>query len=180
MLAPEFKASLARAQTFLLAVWGVLVAASIAAAVLPVALFRHLPIAENHPYLQALNEIVWALAILTAVLLVWTRPRFYGVKAIFDASKRPLLVDVDGDMPEEKGASRLVYFYRVKMLYALGLSGSLTVYGVFLALIDPDDFEWRIFCATAVALLVLFYPSRSFFDELMKEYDRRETLREWR
>jgi hypothetical protein len=35
-----------------------------------------------------------------------------------------------------------------------------------------------LFCATA--LLVLFYPSRTFLDALIKEYERRETMREWR
>src|ERR1051325_3833895 len=108
MLAPEFKARLANSQLFLLVVSGVLIAASVAAAVVPAGLLRHLPIAENHPYLEALDEIVWALAIVTALLLVWTRSRFYGVEAIFEAAKRPLLVDVEGDMPEEKGAWRLV------------------------------------------------------------------------
>jgi len=179
MLSPDFKSKLAHAQLFLLVVWGVLVTASVVAALLPAKILRHLPMAEN-PYLDALDEIVWVLAIATALLLVWTRSRFYGVEQVFQASLRPREVPVIGESAAEMAASRLVYFYRVKMLYALGLSGSLTVYGLFLALIDPDDFEWRIFCATAVALLVLFYPSRTFFDELIKEYERRETMREWR
>lgn len=180
MLAPEFKARLGKAQLFLLVVWAVLLAASVIAALLPAELLRHLPIGENNPYLDALDEIVWGLAIVTALLLVWTRSRFYSVEQVFQASLRPREVPVIGESAAEMAASRLVYFYRVKMLYALGLGGSLTMYGLFLALIDPNDFQWRIFCVTAVALLVLFYPSRSFFDDLMKEYERRETMREWR
>ena len=66
------------------------------------------------------------------------------------------------------------------MLRALVLAESVALYGLFLAVIEPDDYEWRLFCVTAAALLVLFYPSRTFFDELMKEYERRETMREWR
>src|ERR1043166_7590277 len=170
MLAPEFKARLARAQLFLVAFWGVLLAASIVAALLPSGIFRNIPIPPDHPYLDALDEIVWALAIATALLLVWTRSRFYGIEQVFDASRRPREVSVIGESPTEMAASRLVYFYRVKMLYALALGASLTFYGLFLGLIDPDDFQWRIFCATAAALLMLFYPSRTFFDELIKEY----------
>lgn len=179
MLEPEFKARLANAQLFLLLLWGILLAASVVAALLPAALFQHLPMADN-PYLDAFDEIVWGLAIATALLLVWTRSRFYSVEHVFQASRRPREVPVIGESASEMAASRLVYFYRVKMLYALALGASLTMYGLFLALIDPDDFEWRLFCATAVALLVLFYPSRSFFDDLIREYERREALREWR
>jgi hypothetical protein len=180
MLPPHFKARLGRAQRFLVVLWGILLAASVVAALLPTAVFGHIPIPPDHPYLDALDEIVWALSIATALLLVWTRSRFYGVEQIFDASRRPREVPVIGESPAEMAASRLVHFYRMKMLYALALGASLTFYGLFLGLTDPDDFQWRIFCATAAALLVLFYPSRTFFDALIKEYERRETMREWR
>lgn len=180
MLEPDFKARLARAQLFLLVLWGILLAAAIVAALLPTGIFRHIPIPPDHPYLDALDEIVWGLAIATALLLVWTRSRFYSVEHVFKASRRPQEVPVIGESAAEMAASRLVYFYRSRMINALALGTSLTFYGLFLALIDPSDYQWRFFCATAAALLVLFYPSRAFFDELIKEYERRETLREWR
>jgi hypothetical protein len=180
MLEPDFKARLAHAQLFLLVLWGILLAAAIVAALLPMGIFRHIPIPPDHPYLDALDEIVWGLAIATALLLVWTRSRFYSVEHVFQASRRTREVPVIGKSAAEMAASRLVYFYRSRMINALALGTSLTFYGLFLALIDPSDYQWRFFCATAAALLVLFYPSRTFFDELIKEYERRETMREWR
>ena len=180
MLTPEFKKRLARSHTFVAGVWVVLIASCAAVALLPSELFAHIPARENYPYLLALEDLIWGLAIVTALLLLWSRPRFYSVEAVFEASERPVLVDGIGESPEEKVASRLVYFYRSKMLRALVLAESVALYGLFLAVIEPDDYEWRLFCVTAAALLVLFYPSRTFFDELMKEYERRETMREWK
>ena len=181
MLPPEFKDSLARTQLFLLGVWAVLLASCVIAALLPDKLFSHAPpVGDDYPYLEWLDEFLWALAIGTALLLVWIRQRFYSVEAIFEASGRPREVPVFGESASEQSASRVVYFYRSKMLYALALAGSVAVYGLFLALIEPGEYQWHLFCATAAALLVLFYPSRTFFEELIKEYERRETMREWR
>ncbi|HTM07697.1 MAG TPA: hypothetical protein VL754_04850 [Verrucomicrobiae bacterium] len=180
MLTPEFKKRLGRSHTFVAAVWAALFASCAVAALVPSDFFEHIPVRDNYPYLLGLENLIWGLAIVTAVLLLWSRPRFYSVAAVFEATERPLVVDGIGESPEEKVASRLVYFYRSKMLRALALAESVAFYGLFLAVIEPDDYEWRLFCATAAALLVLFYPSRTFFDELMKEYERRETMREWR
>jgi hypothetical protein len=180
MLTPEFKKRLERTHTFLAALWIILLAAALISALLPAGLFHPLPIEEDYPYLQGLDELIWALAIGTALLLVWSRSRFYNVAAIFEASRRPSMIPVLGDSPAEMGASRVVYFYRSKMLSGLAMAGSIAFYGLCLAVIDPADYQWRLFGLTAAALLVLFYPSKTFFAELIKEYERRETMREWR
>ncbi len=181
MLSPEFKERLARSQLFLLALWGALIALCAAAAMLPASFFEHLPpLSENYPYLDGLDELIWALGIGTAALLLWARARFYSVEQVFQASRRPREVPVIGDSAAEMTASRLVHFYRSRMVNAFALAASLALYGLLLAVIDPDDNQWRLFCVTAVAMLVLFYPSRTFFEALMKEYERRETMREWR
>ena len=180
MLTPEFKKRLERTRTFVAALWIILLAAAVISSLLPAGLFGSLPLEDDSPYLQHLDELIWALAIGTALLLVWSRSRFYSVAAIFEASKRPRMIPVLGDSPAEMGASRVVYFYRSKMLAGLGMAASVAFYGLCLAAIDPADYEWRLFGLTAAALLLLFYPSKSFFDELIKEYERRETMRDWR
>ena len=180
MLSPEFKDRLAHSHVFLLALWGVLLALCAVAAMLPARLFEHAPFAESYPYLDDLDEIIWGIGIGTAALLLWSRSRFYSVEQVFDASLRPREIPVIGESPAEMAASRLVHFYRSRMINAFALAASLGLYGVLLAVVEADDYQWRLFCITAVAMLVLFYPSRVFFDALLKEYERRETLREWR
>lgn len=180
MLSPEFKDRLAHSHVFLLALWGVLLALCAVAAMLPARLFEHAPFTESYPYLDDLDEIIWGIGIGTAALLLWSRSRFYSVEQVFDASLRPREIPVIGESPAEMAASRLVHFYRSRMINAFALAASLALYGVLLAVVEADDYQWRLFCITAVAMLVLFYPSRVFFDALLKEYERRETLREWR
>ncbi|HEY1372530.1 MAG TPA: hypothetical protein VGH50_08670 [Candidatus Binatia bacterium] len=181
MLSPEFKERLARSHAFLLALWGVLLALCAVAGMLPARVFQHLPpLADSSPYLDSLDELIWAIAIGTAALLLWSRSRFYSVEQVFNASRRPREVPVIGESPTEMAASRLVHFYRSRMINAFALAASLALYGVLLAVVEADDYQWRLFCVTAVAMLVLFYPSRVFFDALLKEYERRETMREWR
>ena len=181
MLSPEFKDRLARSQLFLLALWGALLAVCAVAAMLPAGVFEHLPpLAESYPYLDDLDEIIWGVGIGTAALLLWSRSRFYSVEQVFDASRRPREVPVIGESAAEMAASRLVHFYRSRMINAFALAGSLALYGLLLAVIETTDYQWRLFCVTAVAMFVLFYPSRTFFETLLKEYERRETMREWR
>ena len=181
MLSSDFKNRLGRSHLFLLALWGALLALCAAAALLPASAFEHLPpLAESYRYLDGLDELIWAVGIGTAALLVWSRSRFYSVDQVFDASRRPREVPVIGDSAAEMAASRLVHFYRSRMINAFALAASLALYGLLLAVIEAEDYQWRLFCVTAVAMLVLFYPSRIFFDALIKEYERRETMREWR
>jgi len=181
VLSSEFKNRLARSQLFLLALWGALLALCAVAAMLPARVFEHLPpLAESYPYLDDLDEIIWGIGIGTAALLLWSRSRFYSVEQVFQASRRPREVPVIGESAAEMTASRLVHFYRSRMVNAFALAASLALYGLLLAVVEATDYQWRLFCVTAVAMLVLFYPSRTFFEALLKEYERRETMREWR
>lgn len=181
MLSPDFKDRLARSHVFLLSLWGVLLALCAVAAMLPASVFEHLPpLAESYPYLDDLDEIIWGVGIATAALLLWSRSRFYSVDQVFDASRRPREVPVIGESASEMAASRLVHFYRSRMINAFALGASLALYGLLLAVVETDEYQWRLFCVTAVAMLVLFYPSRTFFEALIKEYERRETMREWK
>jgi hypothetical protein len=181
VLSPEFKDRLGRSHVFLLALWVTLLALCAAAAMLPARVFEHLPpLAESYPYLEDLDELIWGVGIGTAALLLWSRSRFYSVEQVFSASRRPREVPVIGDSAAEMAASRLVHFYRSRMVNAFALAASLALYGLLLAVVEATDYQWRLFCVTAVAMLVLFYPSRVFFDTLIKEYERRETMRDWR
>ncbi|HEY2989812.1 MAG TPA: hypothetical protein VGL11_18975 [Candidatus Binatia bacterium] len=178
-LAPEFKKILDRARVLMLVLWVGFFASIVFLLFLPESFFRGHPVSKAYPYLTELENITWLLALAFALLLLWAKQRFYTVDAIFRAATRSwLLTDLGGETPTEKGAARLIYFYRFRMTRALVLSALIGVCGLLLSAMNPPGWEGRLFYLTSGALLVFFYPSKAFFDSLIKEYEHREVMYE--
>jgi hypothetical protein len=182
ILGLEFKKTLSRVRIWMVLLWASCLASTVSLFFIPESTLKKLPVSEYYPYLTQLENVLWVIALACALLVLWAKQRFYNIEAIFQASKRPLLVrpllasNLKGETPTEKGASRLVYFYRYRIVRALTLSESVAICGLLLALTGSYGLEGRLFYLMSVALLMLFYPSRAFFDSLIEEYEHREIM----
>jgi hypothetical protein len=175
----EFKKTLSRVRLLMLLLWAGFLTAIVFLLFIPESFFRDFPVSAAYPYLAELENITWLVALAFALFLVWAKRRLYTVDAIFRVAERPLLLtDLRGETPTEKGAARLIYFYRFRMTRALALSASIGVCGLLLTAMDPSGWEGRLFYLTSAALLMLFYPSKTFFDSLIEEYEHREIMYE--
>ena len=85
--------------------------------------------------------------------------------------------DLKGDTPMEKNAARLVSYYRSRMILAFSLSEMIAFFGLVLALMGDYASDQQVLSLVSACLLVYFYPSRAFFDDLINEYERREARR---
>jgi len=63
------------------------------------------------------------------------------------------------------------------MIIAFSLSEMIAIFGLVLALIGNYRSDQQVFSLISACLLVYFYPSRTFFDELIAECERREMTR---
>ncbi len=79
-----------------------------------------------------------------------------------------------GESPLEKGAARVVAYYRARMTAAYILADSIGIYGLLLALVRNYFWDQRLLSALSAILLILFYPSRDFFEQLIKKCEMRE------
>ena len=77
----------------------------------------------------------------------------------------------------EKNATRLVSFYRTRMIFAFALSEVIAIFGLVLGLIGGHRSDQQGLSLLSACLLVYLFPSRSFFDDLIAEYERREAQR---
>ena len=176
MLAPEFRRVLFNQRRSLVILWVLFFALLAVFISFRASLLQHLPPArQNYPYAGLIRILIWAVACLTAAFLLWSKQRFYGVEAIFQGSKVPgrpkaLL----GESPLEKGAARVVAYYRARMMAAYLLADSIGIYGLLLALVRNYFWDQRLLSALSAILLILFYPSRDFFEELIKKCEMRE------
>jgi hypothetical protein len=178
-LTPEFKKSLTRVHILVVLLWAGFLISTIILFFIPENLVSNFPLNEYYPNLTILKIAIWVISLVLACLLLWAKPRFYNIDSIFQASKKPLLVlNLKGETPTEKGAARLIYFYRSRMVLALTLSESVAICGLLLGTISSYGQERRLFSLISVVLLVIFYPSRAFFDGLIKEYEHREIMYE--
>ena len=139
-------------------------------------LLQHLPPQrENYPYTGLIRICVWVITCITAAFLLWSKNSFYSVEALFRGSSVPALPKtVRGETPAEKGAARVVSYYRSRMVAAVALAETIAIFGLLLGLIGDYLWEQRALSLMSGALLILFYPSRAFFEELIQEYQRRE------
>ena len=124
--------------------------------------------------------MLWTVAIAIAAVLVWVKRRFHTVQAIFRDSRRPMdVTDLKGDNPAQKNLARLVLFYRSRMIIAFSLSETIAIFGLLLALTGDYASDQQSLSLISAGLLVYFFPSRAFFDELLNEYERREAQQSW-
>ena len=138
-------------------------------------LLEHLPPRKNYPHVEPIRILIWAIACLTAAFLLWSKNRFYSVEAIFQGSKVPRRPKaLRGESPLEKGAARVVSYYRARMVAAFVLAETIGIYGLLSALLGNYFGDQRLLSALSATLLILFFPSRPFFDELVQKCERRE------
>ncbi len=175
LLSPEFKQLLFNQRRSLVFLWLVLFAL---VAIFPAArdaLLQHLPPPrKNYPYTGVIRIVIWAAALLTGGLLVWLKNRFYSLETIFQGSKvlGPAKT-LRGESPLEKGAARVVSYYRARMVRAFVLAETPAIYGLLLDLMGDYSWDRRFLWAMSAALLIVFYPSRPFFEELLEKCERR-------
>jgi hypothetical protein len=129
---------------------------------------------ENEPVRNAL----WIAAVLTTAVLLWVKSRFHNVRAVFQAARQLTdTQDFAGHTPAEKNASRLVYFYRTRMLFAFCLAELVALFGLILVFIGNYTSDQQWLSLLSAGLLVYVYPSRGFFEGLINEYDRQGVRR---
>ncbi len=139
-------------------------------------LLQHLPPQRgNYPYTDLIRICVWVITCITAAFLLWSKNSFCSVEALFRGSSVPTPPKtLRGETPAEKGAARVVSYYRSRMVAAFVLAETIAIFGLLLGLIGDHLWEQRVLSLMSWAFLILFYPSRAFFEELIQEYQRRE------
>ena len=177
-LSAEFREFLYRQHRLLVVTWLMYMIALGFYLLMPEIAAEFLPRPTDYPYTEQIRSTLWVIAIVTAAFLVWVKSRFHTVQAIFQASRRPMEIrNLRGDTPGEKNAARLVVFYRSRMIVAFSLSEMIAIFGLVLALIGGYTSDQQGLSLLSACLLVYFYPSKAFFEELINEYERREARR---
>lgn len=177
-LSEEFRKFLYRQRNLLVVTWLMFFLALGLYLLIPEIASEHLPSPIDYSYAAQMRNILWTIAIVTAAFLVWVKSQFHTVRAIFHASRQPMeITDLKGDTPVEKNAARLVSCYRSRMIVAFTLSEMIAIFGLILALIGNYTPDQQVLSLLSACLLVYFYPSRGFFDDLINEYERREANR---
>lgn len=178
VLSKEFREILYRQQRLLLVTWLMFFIALGFYLMIPEITSEHLPPPADYPYTEQMRNTLWVVSIAATAFLLWVKSHFHTVQAIFRASRQPLEIrDLKGDTPIEKDAARLVFSYRSRMIIAFSLSEMIAIFGLVLALIGNYRSDQQVFSLISACLLVYFYPSRTFFDELIAECERREMTR---
>ncbi len=176
LLSPQFRQVLFNQRRFLVFLWLALLGLALILPSVRDTLLQHLPPRrKNYPYNEFIRILIWAVAFLTTGFLVWSKNRFYSAEAIFQGSKvsRPPQ-SLRGESPMEKGAARVVSYYRARMVAAFVLAETIAIYGLLLNLIGNYFWDQRLLSLLSAALLVFFYPSRPFFEDLVQKCERRE------
>lgn len=176
LLSSQFKQVLFNQRRSLIFLWLALFALAVIFPSLRDTLLQHLPPArKNYPYAEFIRILIWMVALLTAGFLVWSKNRFYSAETIFQGSKvlGPAKT-LKGESPMEKGTARVVSYYRTRMVRAFVLAETPAVYGLLLDLTGDYSWDQRLLSALSAALLIFFYPSRLFFEELLEKCERRE------
>ena len=178
VLSEQFREILYEQRRLLLVTWIMFFIALGFYLMIPEITSKHLPPQVDYPYTKQVRDTFWVISIVSAAFLVWVKSHSHTVQAIFRASRQPLeIMDLKGDTPVEKDAERLIFSYRSRMIVAFSLSEMIAIFGLVLALIGDYRSDQQVFSLISASLLIYFYPSRTFFDELIGECERREMRR---
>ena len=177
-LSAKFREFLYRQHRFLVVNWMMFFIALGFYLLMPEIAAEYLPAPVDYPYTEQIRSALWVIAIVTAAFLVWVKSRLHTIRAMFQDSRRPMEIrSLRGDTPGEKNAARLVVFYRSRMIVAFTLAEMIAIFGLVLALIGNYTSDQQGLSLLSACLLVYFYPSKTFFEELINEYERREARR---
>ena len=178
VLSEPFKKSLYRQHRTVVTIWAAFFLALGFYLLIPEFLSEHLLRPVDEACVEQLGNLLWAIAVAIAALLFWVKSRLHTVPAIFQASKQPTEVrNFKGESPMEKNAMRLVSFYRTRMISAFALSHIIAIFGLVVGLLSYHRSNQQGLSLLSACLLVYFFPSQGFFDDLIAEYLRREAQR---
>lgn len=181
MLSKEFTEILYNQHRSLVIVWVALLISLGIFLFIPDLDFKHLPRPETYPHADDIRKILSVMVLITVAFLLLAKSRLNTVEAIFRGSREPTREKSEkGETPVEKGAARVVSYYCSRMAVSFALAETIAIYGLVLALIGPYKWEQQILSLISGVLLVYFFPSRIFFDDLITEYETREARNESR
>jgi hypothetical protein len=123
---------------------------------------------------------LWAFAIAISAYLLWSKNRIHTVQAFLYSLKQPNFFEsIEGSTSLEMQAHVLFRIYRRRMLVVFVLCHSIALIGLIMVLVGADVSEQQSVLVISAFLLIYYYPSRLFFEQLIGEYERQEAARGW-
>lgn len=180
VLSSEFRAALGRQSKFLGLQWLACLASLCTYLFLyDLASERRVSPSDSWPF-DLFNYVLWALAIAIAIYLVWSKSRVHTIQAFLYTLKQPNFFEsIQGSTSLEMQAHVLFRIYRTRMLVVFFLCHVIALIGFVMVLFGADISEPQSTLVISACLLIYYYPSQIFFDNLMNEYERREAARGW-
>ncbi len=175
MIRPEFRTTLESQHKVLVTLWAIFVTAIflylwIVAVVLPNRKLIAGPAAS-----EAVKMVLWLLTFFDLGSLVWWKKRFLTKEAILGASKNfKLLQALQGHKsPLEEQAAGVVSSYVTGKIVAFAMAEAVAIYGFALALFGRYLWHQYLLSVASGLLLLLEFPSKPFFEELLKDVEVR-------
>lgn len=102
---------------------------------------------------------LWAIVVVIVGVLWWWNRRFLGREALLK------------NYAPKRGAP--ISGYAMKKIVAFALAEAVAIYGLILALSGNHLWDQLVLSVVAALFLLYLYPSRAFFDELLREMEAR-------
>ena len=135
--------------------------------------------AKSSQYSEFTRHGLWLLAIGLCFYLVWSKKRFHTVDAFLYALRGPIMAEnIQGGTSLEMRAHALFRIYQFRLFVVFFLCHVIAILGFFLGMISDTGDQYAALMLSATVLIYCF-PARFFFDQLIKEYERREAARGW-
>jgi hypothetical protein len=171
VIRPEFRNNLENQQKVLVTLWFAFLVIILFFLWIPQLLPELLPIFIDYPSVGSVRTVLWLFAVGEIGFLFWWEKRFLSREAIFQRPSFRFFPNmVKGHQtPEEEKLGRILSNYLLGKVLGFAISESIAIYGLVLAYIDSFPWDQYLLSLISVLLLVYFYPSRSFFDSLIRE-----------
>jgi hypothetical protein len=123
---------------------------------------------------------LWILILATAFYLVWSKSRLHTVQAFLHGLRQPTAFDfIQGNTSKEMQAHVLFRIYRARMLVVFFLCHFIAVLGIVLIWTGAGKSDQPTNLIISSLLLIYYYPSRFFFENLLDEFERQESRLGW-
>lgn len=159
MIASEDKEALERQHRTLVLVWAGFLATPVVYLALPRLGAYSETIPLGGPSLDISRTSLWAIVVVIVGILWWWNQRFLAKEALLK------------NYAPKRGTP--ISSYAVKKIVAFALAEAVAIYGLILALSGHHLWDQLVLSVIAALFLLYLYPSRAFFDELLREMEAR-------
>ena len=161
MIASEDKEALERQHRTLVLVWvGFLATLAVYLALPWLGSYSEaIPLPLGGPSFDISRTSLWATVVVIVGILWWWNQRFLAKEALLK------------NYAPKRGTP--IFSYAVKKIVAFALAEAVAIYGLILALSGRHLWDQLVLSVIAALFLLYLYPSRAFFEELLREMEAR-------